>query len=251
MTSNFPASSPGLMSKITFLKLSGTGFKTQTQCLLPGPRPPSSGAQTSRQRSRGPGCLCLRRAWPLRLSPPPGRVPGALPLGCVRGCAGPRALPLAFCLEVSRLPITPQPLQGGAMLGPGGGLTLCPPKTRTERWEGPRSPAGPPCPGAGQQCNGATASSLSRSSWFKKGPREFTEPGLQHQRPQFSLWRPTQAPRLCEGTEGQNQKGTLPSRGDLPFRGHVGRGERSWGAGGGTHLGRGASWSRQARRYWL
>lgn len=39
LTSNFPASSPGVMSKITFLKLSRREFKTGSHRLAPGPQP--------------------------------------------------------------------------------------------------------------------------------------------------------------------------------------------------------------------
>ena len=64
-TSNFPASSPGVMSKITFLKLSRTGFQTGTHCLLPGSHPtlPPRAAQPRQccvpPRARLPLCHSL------------------------------------------------------------------------------------------------------------------------------------------------------------------------------------------------
>ena len=64
-TSNFPASSPGAMSKITFLKLSRTGFQTGTHCLLPGSYPtlPPRAAQPRQccvpPRARLPLCHSL------------------------------------------------------------------------------------------------------------------------------------------------------------------------------------------------
>lgn len=63
-TSNLPASSPGVMSKITFLKLSRTGFKTGTHCLLPGPHP-TLPPTLPRQH-----CVSPRARLPLCHSPP-------------------------------------------------------------------------------------------------------------------------------------------------------------------------------------
>lgn len=188
-TSNVPTSPPGAMSKTTFLKLRGPGFRTGPSAPSRDMAPPLPPTLLARQRRASPAVsLPLTAHLPsaARSRPSPQE---ASPASSALGCLEPWQTRPAAETSAAGVPApSPRQLpQGGAhasplpwggpeprpQRSPGAAASPLPPQpppcedrgTRTERRAGLRSPAAPPCPGAGRPCSGGpAASSLSRSS---------------------------------------------------------------------------------------